>query len=134
MSEPPPATSSQVYGTPAGHALIRQILVEAKPQPIEPHDYQLEGISRSLDGDDLIVTMATGTGKTGFYCFLMIVVLYLSENPDKVLGGRKPPKNPGMLLICPTKALQGDMVSQFNAVQRSCSNISPFNFVVSSFA
>jgi hypothetical protein len=54
-----------VYDTPTGRALICNILNNNKP-PIAPHDYQLEGICKVLDGADVLATMATGSGKTGF--------------------------------------------------------------------
>lgn len=110
MDEPQRRTSEPVYDTPDGHAFICRVLADWQPS-IEPHNYQLEGIAKSLDGVDLLATMATGAGKTGFYCFLMIVVVHLSKNPEQVLDDREIPLNPCMLLVCPTKALQDDMVS-----------------------
>ena len=64
--------TESVYNTVAGRTLITDILASLKsqPRPIQPHDYQLEGICHALDGVDVVATMATGAGKTGFYCFL----------------------------------------------------------------
>jgi superfamily II DNA/RNA helicase len=86
-------------------------LAECSPQPIEPHDYQLEGICPLLDGDDVLATMATGTGKTGFFTFLMVVVRAIARDPSLSLEGKGFPDDPGMIVVCPTKALQEDMVS-----------------------
>ena len=105
-----PSSSHAVYTTAAGRALVHRILSECDPVPIEPHDYQCEGICRSLDGDDVIATMATGAGKTGLLSFLMLVVRAISRDPSLALEDRTFPKNPCMLVICPTKALEEDMV------------------------
>jgi hypothetical protein len=57
---------------------------QCDPIPIEPHDYQCEGICRALDGDDVVATMATGAGKTGLLSFLMLVVRAISRNSSLV--------------------------------------------------
>ena len=104
------SSSHEVYTTEPGRVLVRKILSQCEPVPIEPHDYQCEGICRSLDGDDVIATMATGAGKTGLLSFLMLVVRAISRDPSLVLQNRTFPKDPCMLVICPTKALEEDMV------------------------
>lgn len=102
--------TQDIYSTPAGQVLVRNILAKCEPKPIEPHDYQCEGICKALDGLDVIATMATGAGKTGLFSFLMLVVRAISREPSIALGGRTFPKNPCMLVVCPTKALEEDMV------------------------
>ncbi|KAF8872740.1 P-loop containing nucleoside triphosphate hydrolase protein, partial [Infundibulicybe gibba] len=104
-TSPPPANKS--YDTPDGHALARQILLQKLPY--EPHDYLIEGICSVLDGYDLLATTATGGGKTGFFLMLMLVASAISENQQLALGQKHIPKDPAMVLICPTKALQEDM-------------------------
>jgi ATP-dependent helicase YprA (DUF1998 family) len=102
-----------IYNMEVGFSLVYDILVKCQPRSIEPHNYQLEGICHALDGIDMqhmLATMATGSGKTGFYCFLMLVILAISRDPELALDGMTFPKNPSMLLISPTKALQQDMV------------------------
>jgi len=54
------SSSHVVYTTGPGRVLVHKILSQCESVPIEPHDYQCEGICRSLDGDDVIATMATG--------------------------------------------------------------------------
>ncbi|KAF8804254.1 hypothetical protein BYT27DRAFT_7259398 [Phlegmacium glaucopus] len=98
-----------VYNTVVGRALVCDILLKRQPRAVEPHNYQLEGICHALDGVDVVATMATGAGKTGFYCFIMIVILAISRDPELALDGMTFPQNPCMLLISPTKALQQDM-------------------------
>ena len=102
--------SHTVYTTMAGRLLVQKILSQCEPVPIEPHDYQCEGICRSLDGDDVIATMATGAGKTGLLSFLMLVIRAISRDPSLALQNCTFPKDPCMLVICPTKALEEDMV------------------------
>lgn len=99
------------YNTPEGRALVRRILAEHDP-PIYPHDYQTEGIVIALDGESLLATMATGSGKTGFFSFFMIIVSAIAQTPALApnLNGPRFPKNPAMIIVLPTKALQDDMV------------------------
>jgi ATP-dependent helicase YprA (DUF1998 family) len=104
---------STAYDTPTGRALVHNILNNHNP-PIEPHNYQLEGICKVLDGANVLATMATGSGKRGFYSFLMIVVLALSEKKSLQLGDEAIPANPCMLLISPTKALEHDSDDKFD--------------------
>jgi ATP-dependent helicase YprA (DUF1998 family) len=105
------ALNSKVYDTPEGAALARCILDKALP--FEPHDFQVEGICALLDGHDLLATMATGSGKTGYFIMLMLIMRAISQSKDQTLalGGRTFPKDPAMIIVCPTKALQQDMVS-----------------------
>ena len=106
----PQAQDGPVYNTPAGRALVRKILAECLPPSFEPHDYQIEGICPAMDGEDVLATMATGTGKTGFFIFLMLVIRAISQDPSLALGGITFPEDPAMIVVCPTKALQADMV------------------------
>jgi ATP-dependent helicase YprA (DUF1998 family) len=111
------------YCSEAGYALISDILARNPTKPVQPHNFQVEGIGHALDGDDLLVTMATGSGKTGFYCFLMLVIVAISEDPSLAIAGRVFPKNPCMILISPTKALQEDMVCKLSrAIDKPSTN------------
>ena len=105
------ALNSKVYDTLEGAALACCIL--AKALLFKPHDFQVEGICALLDGHDLLVTMATGSGKTGYFIMLMLIMCAISQSEDQTLalGGRTFPKDPAMIIVCPTKALQQDMVS-----------------------
>ncbi|PPQ76946.1 hypothetical protein CVT26_007943 [Gymnopilus dilepis] len=58
--------------------------------------------------------MATGAGKTGLFSFLMLVVNALSQDPSLAPGAAKFPKNPCMLSISPTKALEEDMAQKMD--------------------
>jgi len=108
-ASPTAESTTKIYDTPKGHALARQILEQHLP--FTPHDYQIEGICPVLDGRDVLATMATGTGKSGFFYMLMIVIKAIANDPSLALGGRTFPPDPAMILACPTKALQSDLVS-----------------------
>jgi hypothetical protein len=41
----------------------------------------------------------------------MLIMGAISEDETLALGGRTFPKDPAMIIVCPTKALQEDMVS-----------------------
>jgi len=63
-----------------------------------------------LDGCDVLATMATGTGKSGFFYMLVIVIRAIANEQSLALSGCKFPPDPAMILACPTKALQTDLV------------------------
>ena len=72
-----------IFSSPEGHTLCRLIL--ATLLPYEPHDFQIEGICKMLDGVDLFAILATGMGKTGFLSMYMLVVLAIKAcNPLKL--------------------------------------------------
>jgi hypothetical protein len=49
------ATKAYVFNSSEGYALCRDILL-----PYDPHDYQLEGICKALDGVDVLAVLPTG--------------------------------------------------------------------------
>src|SRR6266481_6890987 len=97
------------WGSPTGHALCRQILKET-PLIYEPHDCQIEGVCQSLDGVNLLAITPTGSGKTSYYIMYILVVLAVIDNPS-LCSSAKFPKNPCLIVICPTIPLQLEMVS-----------------------
>jgi len=70
-----PLSSDQLHpqlqndNTPAGRAMVRKILAECLPPSFGPHGYQVDGICRSMDVEDALATMATGTGKNRNFHF-----------------------------------------------------------------
>ena len=76
----------------------------------QPHGNQFEGIFAVVDGCDLIPIRAIGTRETGFFFMLIPVMRAISEDNALALGGRIFPKDHGMIVACPKKALQEDMV------------------------
>lgn len=117
FSHPPETTDTSshsdqaVYDTREGHALARKILTPLLP--FDAHDYQIEGICAVMDGRDLVATMATGSGKTGYFIMLMLVIRAISQDRNLALGDIIFPKDPAMIVVCPTKALQEDMVRDY---------------------
>ena len=98
-----------------GRRLCRQIL--SRVLPGDSHDFQLDAITSLLDGRDVLLITATGTGKTNTFICTMHVVQELSANPaisPEGLVGRFP-TNPVMLVICPTNALEAEMVCRMLA-------------------
>jgi len=119
MEEPSPldgsSTSSgnclsnkQKYDSVAGRSLCKRIL--EKYLPYEPHDYVLDGICPVMDGYDLLATTPTGSGKSGYYILLMLVVREIAADESLMIGEKRFPKDPVMILVLPTKALEDDMV------------------------
>jgi superfamily II DNA helicase RecQ len=120
-SEEIPPISGNNYSTPAGFEHVRTIL--RARQPFEPHSWQIEGICSVLDNRDLLVTTPTGSGKTALFIMLMLVIHAISHEPNLALGPRKFPKDPAMIVVCPTKALEGDMVRPFGRVHENEADI-----------
>ncbi|KAF8720414.1 hypothetical protein AX14_010991 [Amanita brunnescens Koide BX004] len=99
------------FSTPEGFALCRSIL-KAMSLPFDPHDYQLEGVCQILDGLDLLAVTPTGSGKTGFIYILLLVLYGIQQKPElRPPGVRIFPKDPVIFVVCPTNALEEDMVS-----------------------
>jgi superfamily II DNA/RNA helicase len=63
-----------------------------------------------MDGRDLLASTPTGLGKTGFLFMLMLVVRDISADETLALGQMRFPKDLAMIIVCPTKALEKDMV------------------------
>jgi replicative superfamily II helicase len=97
------------WGSPTGHALCRQILKDTQLQ-YEPHDCQIEGVCQSLDGINFLASTPTGSGETSYYIMYILVVLAVIDKPSLCLSA-KFPKNPRLIVICPTIPLQLEMVS-----------------------
>jgi hypothetical protein len=96
------------WSSPAGHILCRKILKESA-LPYQPHDCQVEGVCQSLDGINLLAITPTGSGKTGYYTMYILVILAVIKDPTLVPSA-KFPKNPCLIVICPTIPLQLEMV------------------------
>jgi hypothetical protein len=98
---------SQKYDSDAGQALCKRIL--EKYLPYEPHDYILNGVCLVMDGYDLLATTPTGWGNAGYFILLMVVVHEIAADETLMIGTKKFPKDPVMVVVLPTKALE-DMV------------------------
>lgn len=118
MSHGPQDTPFTFQG-PLGRQLCRQILLEKLP--FGPHDYQLDVITRILDGEDVIAVSATGSGKSAYIYMVMIIALAILDNKSLCPTVCFPP-DPAMIVICPTTALEEDLVSFFQMCTCVCSN------------
>ena len=101
--------SQYLFSTPAGHRLARSIL---RPQlPYDPHDAQLEGICKAVDGIDIMVLTPTGSGKTGYLTMYMLLMISLAANPKLVAPSmKKVHQNPVMVMVFPTNRVEEEMV------------------------
>ncbi|KAH9910556.1 P-loop containing nucleoside triphosphate hydrolase protein [Epithele typhae] len=111
------ATPSAVFAfnSTAGRALCRQII--SARFGYDPHDYQLDGVTRALDGLDILAITPTGSGKTGFLTMYLVVMQAVMEQP--LLLPSPPSRHfqhrAAMVVVCPTIALQVDMATKFTA-------------------
>ncbi|KAJ7858866.1 hypothetical protein B0H13DRAFT_2356339 [Mycena leptocephala] len=96
------------WSSKEGYSLVRRILRNT-PLPYEPHDDQLEGVCKSLDGINLVAITPTGSKKTGYYTIYMLVMLSVVADPT-LCPSASFPSNPCLLVICPTIPLQLEMV------------------------
>ena len=91
-------------GQAACHHLLRNIM------PSDTHDFQLEAIGYLLDGKDILLVIMTGSGKTDMFIQLMHVMKWISTHPH-TFGAVTFPNDPVMIIVCPTTALEDEMVS-----------------------
>ncbi|KAF9554361.1 P-loop containing nucleoside triphosphate hydrolase protein [Agrocybe pediades] len=93
------------FESPEGRNLCRKILEQRLPYG--PHDFQLDGITAVLDGFDLLAISATGPGKSAYIYMLLHVILGLLDSPT-LCPTAKFPKDPAVLVVYPTTALEED--------------------------
>ncbi|KAF8147036.1 hypothetical protein K438DRAFT_1868210, partial [Mycena galopus ATCC 62051] len=99
-----------LWSSPAGYDLARRIL-EPTPIPYVPHNHQLEGVCKSLDGVHLFAITPTGSGKTSYYILYITIILEVLKNPV-LRPSAKFPSNPCLVVVCPTIPLQVEMACQ----------------------
>lgn len=97
-----------LWSSPEGFDLVRRIITSTAV-PYVPHDYQLEGLCKSLDGINLFAITPTGSGKTSFYTLYILVILAVVADPT-LCPSAEFPQNPCLVIICPTVPLQLEMV------------------------
>ena len=96
------------FSSPSGWKICRKIIQERLP--FGPHDYQLDGITHALDGQDVIAISATGSGKSAYIYMLATVLVALGRDPSLVPSNRRFSKDPVLVVVCPTTALEEDLV------------------------
>lgn len=92
------------FNEPNGWMFCRQIL--KKHLPFAPHDYQLEGVTEALDGNDVMAITATGSGKSAYIYMLVLLLQELGKNPPEFSTARLFPQDPVVVVISPTTALE----------------------------
>ncbi|TFK48604.1 hypothetical protein OE88DRAFT_481620 [Heliocybe sulcata] len=105
-----PAPSRYVFSSVEGHKFCRSVLQELLP--FDPHDYQLEGICKALDGSDVFAIAACGDGKTGYYYMFILMVLYITNNPVIEHPGVCFPRDPVIVIVCPTNGIEEQMAAK----------------------
>jgi len=110
------------FSSPRGWQICRKILTDRLP--FGPHDYQLEEITQALDGQDVVAVSATGSGKSAYIYMLAILLLELAKDPSLSPMKKKIPADPAVVVVCPTTALEDDLVRiVFIYVESSFSNL-----------
>jgi len=97
------------YDSIQGRQLCKKIL--AKYVTYNPHDYILDGICPVMDGFDLLATTPCGSGKSGYLILLMLFVHEIAADKTLAIGEEVFPLDPVMIVVCPMKALEEDIVS-----------------------
>ena len=88
--------------------ICRRILQQI--MPTDTHNFQLEAIGHLLNGDDVLLMIATGSRKTDMFIHAMHLIQYLATHPH-TLGNVTFLCNLAMVIVCPMKALEEEMVS-----------------------
>ncbi|TFK57843.1 P-loop containing nucleoside triphosphate hydrolase protein [Pluteus cervinus] len=99
------------FNSEEGWALCRKIL--GSKLPFSPHDYQLEGVTRILDGEDVLAIMATGSGKSA-YIYMPILVIQAIKEDLALCRHTNLPSNPVVIVVVPTTALEEDQEAKLN--------------------
>ena len=64
-----------------------------------------------MDGFDLLATTPCGSGKSGYLILLMLFVHEIAADKTLAIGEEVFPLDPVMIVVCPMKALEEDIVS-----------------------
>jgi hypothetical protein len=60
---------------------------------------------------DLLATTPTRSGQTGYFVLLMLVVREIAADMTHAIAKEILPRDPVMIVVCPTKALEDEIVS-----------------------
>ena len=100
---------SFIFSPSEGQVLCQNILSDHLPY--HPHDVQIKGICKLLDGVDSFAILRTGMEKTGFLSMYMLVLLEILKCPNLCpTAAKKFPNKPCMLVVLLTKYLEHQMV------------------------
>lgn len=92
-----------------GRQLCRKIA--RKHFPYDVHDYSIDVAAKIMDQTDVLVRTACASGKTGTIALIAVIMAEVAAD-DTLAPGFHPwyEKNPALLVICPTDALEVNMV------------------------
>ncbi|KAJ7599073.1 hypothetical protein C8J56DRAFT_181498 [Mycena floridula] len=109
MSAPDAPNPEFIFYSADGIKLCREIA--QKYLPYDPHDYSLEAVGHIAQGNDVLVRSGCASGKTGIIALLAIILLEFGNNPSAIPGAtrQKFVKDPAIVVICPTNALEVDI-------------------------
>ncbi|TRM55361.1 P-loop containing nucleoside triphosphate hydrolase protein [Schizophyllum amplum] len=99
------------FSSPEGRSLCSRIIQDKTEQ--EPHDHQLDVITRVLDRKHVLAVTYTGSGKSGYIYMVIIVLRALASDPS-LCPQYKGPQNPVITVICPTNALEDDLEAKMH--------------------
>lgn len=114
MGDTAAQTSPFLFFSEEGRTLCKSIA--QKYLPFDPHDYSIDVAAKILDGSDVLVRTACAGGKTGTVALLAVLLKELEE--DRTLAPRFEvwyDENPIILFVCPTNALELNIVSAVDA-------------------
>jgi superfamily II DNA/RNA helicase len=85
----------------------------------------VDGITHALDGQDAVAVSATGSGKSAYIYMLAVILLALANNSSLALAPvkKKFPADPAVVVVCPTTALEDDLVRDSSVIWRKFCNI-----------
>ena len=61
-----------IFASEEGQRICRHLLLDL--MPLDTHDFQLESIRHLLDGEDVLLVVAMGSGKTDMFIWLMHII------------------------------------------------------------
>ncbi|KAJ7728672.1 hypothetical protein B0H14DRAFT_2640630 [Mycena olivaceomarginata] len=103
------AGSSGIYKNQGGESEIAAIYASCRGIKLDDREV-FKGVCKSLDGVSLFAITPTGSGKTSYYILHILIILEIIKDPD-LCPSADFPKNPVLLVICPTIPLQIEMAS-----------------------
>ena len=97
------------FSSEAGEQLIREVLRDLWPHT--PRDYQVEAVSKLLDGVDVLAILPTGAGKTAILTMFMLILDHMALDPGRFPSHcRWFPEDPIMVVVYPTNCLEEEQV------------------------
>ena len=96
------------WSSPTGQTLCQNILKETALE-YQPHDWQVQDVCQCLNGINLFAITPTEGEKMSYFMMYTLIVLAVSKDSSLCLTAQFP-KDPCLIVICPTILLQLEMV------------------------